>query len=175
MRIVAAHFPLVQTIARPTRMTLVVRNIGAHTIPNLAVTVDSFEYTSHFPALASNKRPVWIVERGPGTIAFPPVESQEVSPPGGGQTAYLNTWAFGPLAPGRTRALSWEVVPVKPGLWTVHYRVAPGLAGKSKARLPLSRLVNGTFVVHVSAAPPVTRVNPNTGQVEIGRYPPLSP
>ncbi len=97
-----------------------------------------------------------------------------VSPPGGGQTAYVNTWAFGPLAPGKTRALAWYVVPVKPGLWTVHYSVAPGLAGKSKARLPSSRLVNGTFLAHIASAPPLTHVNPNTGHVEVGPAPRLA-
>jgi hypothetical protein len=171
MRVVGAHFPLLQTIARPTNMTLAVRNLSAKTVPNLAVTIDSFEYTSHFPNLADNKRPVWVIEQGPGAVAKPPVESEQVSSPGGGQTAYVNTWAFGPLRPGQTRALTWHVVPVKPGLWTVHYRVAPGLAGKSKARLPASGLVNGRFVVHVSYAPPPTHVNPNTGTVEVGRFP----
>ena len=54
------------------------------------MTLDSFYYTEHFPELAANKRPVWVVERGPGTVASPPVESQEVSVPGSAQTAYVN-------------------------------------------------------------------------------------
>jgi hypothetical protein len=171
MRIVGAKFPVAQTIARPTHMVLLVRNVGPHTVPNLAVTIDSFDYTSNYAGLSANKRPVWAVERGPGAISSTPVESEQISPPGGGQTAYVNTWAFGPLAPGQTRALTWYVVPVKPGVWTVHYSVAPGLSGKSKARLPSSRLVNGAFLVHIAAAPPITHVNPDTGRVEVGRFP----
>ena len=60
-------------------------------------------------------------------------ESQEVSPPGGGETAYVNTWALGPLDAGSTRTFVWQVVPVKAGLHTVHYTVAAGLAGKANA------------------------------------------
>lgn len=171
MKIVGARFPVAQTIARPTHMVLLVRNVGPRTVPNLAVTIDSFDYTSNYADLAANKRPVWVVERGPGAIAATPVESEQISPPGGGQTAYVNTWAFGPLAPGHTRALAWYVVPVKPGLWKVRYSVAPGLSGKSKARLPSSRLVNGAFLVHIAAAPPLTHVNPDTGRVEVGQFP----
>jgi hypothetical protein len=171
MRIVGASFPAAQTIARQTRMVLLVRNSGARTVPNLAVTIDSFDYTSNYPDLAANKRPVWAVERGPGAIASPPVESQEVSRPGGGQTAYVNTWTFGPLAPGKTRVLVWRVVPVKPGAWTVHYSVAPGLSGKSKAALPNSSRVNGRFHVQIAPAPPLTHVNPHTGRVEVGQFP----
>ncbi len=171
MKIVGARFPVAQTIARPTHMILLVRNIGPRTVPDLAVTIDSFDYTSDYANRAANTRPVWVVERGPGAIAAVPVESEQISPPGGGQTAYVNTWAFGPLAPGQTRALAWHVVPVKPGSWTVHYSVAPGLSGKSKARLPSSRLVNGTFLAHIAAAPPLTHVNPETGRVEVGQFP----
>jgi hypothetical protein len=171
LKVVGASFSATQTIARHTHMVLAVRNVGGRTVPNLAVTIDSFAYTSSYPELASNKRPVWVIERGPGAIASPPVESQEVSLPGSGQTAYVNTWAFGALAPGQTRVLTWEVVPVKAGAYTVHYRVAPGLAGKAKARLPSSRLVNGSFAVDITSPPPLTHVNPATGRVEAGQFP----
>ena len=171
VKVVGASFSATQTIARHAKMVLAVRNVGVATVPNLAVTIDSFDYTSSYPELAVNKRPVWVIERGPGAIASPPVETQEVSQPGGGQTAYVNTWAFGELAPGQTRTLVWEVVPVKSGLYTVHYRVAPGLAGKAKARLPSSRLVNGSFAVDIASPPPLTHVNPETGRVEPGQFP----
>jgi hypothetical protein len=170
MRAVAS-FPLTQSIARQTRFVLLVRNTGVRTVPNVAVTIDSFDYTSHYPELAADKRPVWVIERGPGAIALPPVESEEVSPPGGGQTAYVNTWALGALAPGRTRAFIWRVVPVKAGFYTVHYTVAAGLAGKAKARLASGAAVTGKLSVHIAAAPPLTHVNPNTGRVEAGQFP----
>jgi hypothetical protein len=171
LAVVRATFPREQSIARPASMELVVRNTSARTAPNVAVTVDSFYYTEHYPELASNKRPIWVVEKGPGTIPGRPVESEAVSPPGGGQTAYVNTWALGPLAPGSSRKFLWQVVPVKPGLHTVDYTVAAGLAGKAKAELPLGGPVAGHFGVHIASIPPARHVNPNTGQVVPGPFP----
>src|SRR5207245_10273600 len=51
MRIVKASFPSKQAIARPSKLELQVRNTGAHTVPNVAVTLDSCSYTDHFPEL----------------------------------------------------------------------------------------------------------------------------
>jgi len=171
MRVRHPSFPVRQSIAREAKLVLPVRNIGLRTVPNVAVTIDSFDYTSNYPELAVDKRPVWVIERGPGAIASPPVESEEVSPPGGGQTAYVNTWALGALAPGQTRTFVWRVVPVKAGLYTVRYTVAAGLAGKSKARLASGAPVQGQFAVVIAPRPRITHVNPATGRVEAGRFP----
>jgi hypothetical protein len=171
MEVVHPSFPTAQSIARQTRFVLPVRNTGTHTVPNVAVTIDSFDYTSAYPGLAADKRPVWAIEQGPGAVASPPVESQEISPPGGGQTAYVNTWALGALAPGATRTFVWRVVPVKAGSYTVHYTVAAGLAGKAKARLSSGSLVQGQFAVDIASAPALKHVNPATGRVEAGEFP----
>jgi len=165
-------FPAVQAVARPARMTLRVRNTSTATIPNLAVTIDSFGYVSNLPELASSKRPIWVIEQGPGTVPKRPVRSQAVSPPGGGQTAYVNTWALGPLPPGRTQTFAWRVTPVKPGVYTVHYTIAAGLSGRSRARLAGGAIPHGHFRVAIAPRPPATHVNPETGQVEPGRYKP---
>jgi hypothetical protein len=171
MEVVHPSFPTAQSIARQTRFVLPVRNAGTHTVPNVAVTIDSFDYTSAYPGLAADKRPVWAIEQGPGVVASPPVESEEISPPGGGQTAYVNTWAFGALAPGATRTFVWRVVPVKAGSYTVHYTVAAGLAGKAAARLSSGGLVQGQFAVDIASAPALKHVNPATGRVEAGEFP----
>jgi len=169
---VAGAFAPRQAVARPTRMALRVRNTGTATVPNVAVTVDSFSYTSNFPELAANKRPIWVIERGPGDIPTRPVESQEVSPPGNGQTAYVNTWALGPLAVGQTRTFVWALTPVKPGIHRVNFAVSAGLAGNAKAELSSGAAVRGHFVVAIAGEPPTTHVDPNTGQVVLGTYPP---
>ena len=171
MQIVRASFPARQAVARPTQLVLRVRNTGTRTVPNVAVTLDSLSYTEHFPELAANKRPVWAIERGPGGIAKPPVQSQEVSQLGGAQTAYVNTWALGPLAPGATQTFRWQLVPVKPGAHTVDFLVAAGLAGRAKARLPSGRPLAGRFTVFVAPAPPTPHVDPNTGRVVAGAFP----
>lgn len=171
MKVLGASFPAAQAIARPSRFVLAVRNTGAHTVPDVAVTIDSFDYNSNYPELASRKRPVWAIERGPGAIASPPVETQNVSLPGGAQTAYVNTWAFGALAPGKTKTFVWRVVPVKAGSFTVHYAVSAGLAGKAKARLESGAGIRGQFAVYIKPAPDLKHVNPSTGRVEVGQFP----
>jgi hypothetical protein len=171
VKVVHASFPRRQAVAAQTKLELQVRNTGAHTVPNVAVTVDSFSYASNFAELAAAKRPIWAIEQGPGAIAKPPVESQEVSPPGGGQTAYVNTWALGALAPGKTRTFTWKVVPVKAGAYTVRYAVAAGLAGKAKAKLASGEPAQGHFTVDIAGAPPTTHVDPKSGKVVPGVFP----
>lgn len=167
-----ASFPRLQAISRPAVLTLSVRNAGTHTIPNVAVTVDSFDYVSDYASLAANKRPIWVIERGPGVLPQHLPDTAVVSPAGGGQTAYVNTWALGRLAPGATRTFAWQVTPVKAGVYTVHYAVAAGLAGRSQARLPSGAIPHGHFTVAIAPRPPATHVNPETGQVAVGPYVP---
>ncbi|HTB49474.1 MAG TPA: hypothetical protein VK701_00720 [Solirubrobacteraceae bacterium] len=172
VEVLAVRFPAKQAIARDTRFTLIVRNAGVRTIPNVAVTLDSFYYSSTHPKLAVNKRPVWIVNTGPGAfVTDPPVQTEEVNPPGGGETAFVNTWALGALAPHASRAFVWRVTPVKAGVHTVHYTVAAALDGKAHARLAGGGLATGSLTAAIAPAPPPTHVNPETGLIEPGRPP----
>jgi len=171
IQVLRASFPAKQSIARTTALVLTLRNASAKTVPNIAVTLDSLQYTENYPELSVSKRPVWVVERGPGAVAKPPVQTQEVASPGGGETAYVNTWALGPLRPGGVETFRWIVTPVKSGLHVVHYRVAAGLGGNAKAVLPSGAPVAGRFVSYITPAPPPRHVNPNTGRVQPGEYP----
>jgi len=170
VKVIEASFPKRQAVARPASFQLRITNTGTRTVPNLAVTLDSFYYTSSYPLLAARKRPVWVVEVGPGPGSPAPVESQVVSPPGGAQTAYVNTWAFGPLEPGAAKTFRWQVVPVKAGSYTAHYTVAAGLAGKARARLTSGHSVEGQLTADIAPAPPNMHVDPNTGKVVSGKY-----
>jgi hypothetical protein len=170
IEVIRASFAKKQSVAKHERLLVSVRNSGSETIPNLVATVDSFNYASNFPGLAANKRPVWVIERGPGQPARPPVETQEVSIPGGGQTAYLNTWALGPLPAHHTETFFWSVVPVKAGAFRVHYALTAGLGGNAKARLAGGGPAAGSFPVVIAPAPPETHVDPKTGQVVPGPY-----
>ncbi len=179
VKIVQASFPPIQAIARNAKLVLKVRNTGTQTMPNVAVTVDSFSYVSKYPGLAASQRPVWIVNEGPGTIPRRPVQSQAIDPPGGGQTAFVNTWALGPLAPGRTRTFVWQVTPVKAGIFSVGYVVAAGLNGRAHARVSRAGALEGAgglpvgrFRVVIAGRPAPRYVNPETGKVAHGVYVP---
>jgi len=171
LKLLHASFPTGQAVARPASLELSVENAGSNAAPNVAVSVDSFEYAENYAELAATQRPIWVIERGPGTIPVRPVRSQAVSPPGGGLTNDVNTWALGPLAAGSTRTFRWLVVPVKSGVRTVHFTVAAGLAGKARALSPSGSPVEGQFNVDIAAAPPSRHVNPATGQVVPGQFP----
>ncbi|HUA12139.1 MAG TPA: hypothetical protein VMA83_09060 [Solirubrobacteraceae bacterium] len=170
IEVTAASFPVKQYVSRHEHLVITLRNAGHETAPNVAVTIQSFTYQSSFPNLADRRRPVWVVEKGPGPGAHPPVNTQEVSEPGGAQTAYVSTWTLGPLSPGQVRTYRWNVVPVKPGRWNVTYRVAGGLAGNAKAVAPGGGAVEGLLRTLIGGEPPPTYVDPKTGEVVEGEY-----
>ncbi|HEY7951347.1 MAG TPA: hypothetical protein VID70_00070 [Solirubrobacteraceae bacterium] len=180
VKIVQASFPSIQAIAHNAKLVLKVRNTGTQTMPNVAVTTDSFSYVSNYPGLAAPQRPVWIVNEGPGTIPKRPVQSVTVDQPGGGQTAFVNTWALGPLAPGQTKKFVWRVTPVKAGIFSVGYVVAAGLNGNAHARVSRRGALEGEpgglpvgrFRVAIAGRPPPRYVNPETGKVTHGVYVP---
>jgi hypothetical protein len=176
VEVVHARFPAKQAIAHDTKLALVVRNAGARTIPDVAVTLDSFYYTSTYPHLSANKRPVWIVNTGPGVVPARPVQSEEIDPPGGGETAFVNTWALGALGAGKSKAFVWRVTPVKAGVHTVRYAVSAGLDGNARARLAAGGPASGTFVASIAPVPRPAHVNPETGQIAAGPNPvPVAP
>ena len=185
VQIVNANFPAKQKLAENTDLTLTVANTGDKTIPDLAVTIftssdesgsgggtsttpagssgslpeaqGSFSIRSDQEGLAIPFRPVWILEDG-----FPKLAGQPAS--AGAEAAQTDTYSFGALDSNQSRSIVWNVTPVQPGTYTVHYRVAAGLQGKAKAVTGDGSVPEGEFVVRISSAPPQTEVN-NAGQV----------
>ena len=170
MRISSATFPAEQSISKPAELRVNVLNEQNRTVPNVAITVDAFSYVEKYPELAANKRPIWVVEEGPGTPAQSPVQSQAVSPPGGGQTAYVHTWALGPLKASQSKTFTWKVVPVKSGAHVIHLTVNAGLAGNAKATLARGGAVRQSFSAQIAPAPPGRHVDPETGRVVAGGF-----
>ena len=117
----------------------------------------SFSVRSEQEGLAIPFRPVWILEQG-----FPKLAGQTAS--AGAEAAQTDTYSFGSLEPNQTRSIVWNVTPVRPGTYTVHYRIAAGLQGKAKAVTGDGSVPAGEFVVRISSAPPQTQVN-DAGQV----------
>jgi hypothetical protein len=158
VQVVSASFPRVQHIAQPVLLRVRVRNADTRALP-LAVTVQTrppngavapvaFGQGSLDTSLASSARPVWVLDRGPH----------------GGDTAYVNTWSAGTLAPGASRLLTWRLVAVKAGTYTVTYSVSPGLTGKGRAAAGRN---SGSFRVRISDQPVPAHVGSN-GRVVSG-------
>ncbi|GAC1583228.1 MAG: hypothetical protein NVS3B18_16430 [Candidatus Dormibacteria bacterium] len=149
VQVVSASFPAKQHVSQPVQMDIVVRNAGSSTIPDLAVTVDSFNRRTDSPTAADPTRPIWIVD----------------SAPSGGDSAYNNTWALGPLAAGQSRTFSWRVTAVDAGRFNIKYSIAAGLNGKAVAQLEDGSAPQGNWAVAISRRPAATRVDPNTGRI----------
>jgi hypothetical protein len=152
VRVTEASFPATQAIAQPARLRIAVRNADSRTVPDVAVTVETrparsgsapvaFGAADSDARLADTEKPVWIVDAGPG----------------GGTTAATNTWALGPLRAGEAKTFEWRLTAVKPGTYTVVYRVSPGLYGR--ARAASGERTRGSFEVTIGDKPVPARVD----------------
>jgi hypothetical protein len=131
VEVVRATFPEQQKLAKSSNMMVTVRNAGQETIPNIAVTVNGFDRRKNDPDLADPSRPVFAINGVQVEIAgFP--EAKDASPRGC-DTAYVNTWACGPLRPNEQKTFRWSVTAVQAGDFKIDWRIAAGLDGKAKA------------------------------------------
>jgi hypothetical protein len=134
IEVVRATFPEDQKLAKSSDLVVTLRNAGRETIPNVALTVNGFDRRKSDPDLADPSRPVFALNGVQVEIAgFP--EAKDASPRGC-DTAYVNTWACGPLKPDQMRTFRWTVTAVHAGDFKVDWRVAAGLDGKAKAVAP---------------------------------------
>jgi hypothetical protein len=150
LEVTEASFPAKQRISEPTTLRLEVENTGDRAVPNVAVTVETaaeegraasaFAQDNGDTTLADSGRPVWVLDQGPG----------------GGDTAYTNTWAVGPLDEGQSRTVEWQLTAIRPGSYTVAWRLAPSLVGD--VTLADGR-TEGEFAVTISNKPVPARVN----------------
>jgi hypothetical protein len=159
VEVVEARFPEEQKLAKRSDLVITLRNAGDETIPNIGVTVDGFNYRKRDDAqLADPERPVFAVNGVPVRIAgFP--ESKDATPRGC-DTAYVNTWACGPLRPGREQRFRWSVTAVRSGNYRLDWRVNAGLYGKARAVEPGGgdRAPSGSFAGTISDDAPDVRI-----------------
>jgi hypothetical protein len=156
VEVLQATFPIQQKLAKRSKLVIVVRNADSKTIPNVGVTVNGFELRERDPDLADPNRPIFVINGRPKRIGgFP--EEQEAAPENC-DTAYVNTWACGPLRAGREKSFVWDVTAVKAGPYRLSYRVNAGLDGKSKAVDVDGGPPTGLFVGTISDKPPASRV-----------------
>jgi hypothetical protein len=133
-----ASFPVSQRVGRPATLRVEIRNDGDRAAPDAAVTIDSF---------GAQDQPIWVVDRGPG----------------GGTAGASGTWSVGPLGPGAARTLAWAVTAVRPGRYTVGYRVSGGRG----TRVAGGRASTGSFSVLIRSTAADTRVDPKSGRVVV--------
>lgn len=163
-----------QRLSQHTQLVITARNTGPHTVPNLAVTItdgnpgdpylgtraQAFQELLNMPGLASQSRPVWIIDQAPGPCGY----SCQTGGPGAAVTAYSNTWALGSLPPGRSVTFDWHLTAVAPGTHYVYWQVAAGLNGKAKAVSAAGGPPTGSFTVRIAKAPAQSYVD-NNGNV----------
>ena len=149
--VVEAKFPTATKLAERSNLVISVKNVDTKTIPNVAVTVKSFDTRKDDPNLADPRRPQFIVNRSPR----------------GGDTAYVGTSALGPLRPGETKTFEWNVTAVKAGPYRLTYRVAAGLDGKAKAVLASGSAPTGVFTGEISDKAPAARVSDEDGETVV--------
>jgi hypothetical protein len=157
VEVMDASFPDQQQLAQGTKLSIMVRNAGDETVPNIAVTVAGLDYRGTQPGLANPERPQFAINAVPREIGgFP--EAKDASP-AGCDTAYVNTWACGPLKPGAQKTFEWKLTPVRAGPYKITWRVAAGLNGKAKAVGSTGGgAPSGTFTGTVSNAAPDVRI-----------------
>jgi hypothetical protein len=158
IQVVDASFPARQRLAQRSTMRITVRNAGDESIPTIAVTVDGFDFErSGDGQLADRSRPRFAVNGVPVEIGGTPDAREDV--PRGCDTAFVNTWACGRLAPDTEKEFRWSVTPVVAGPFRIAYRVGAGLDGNAQAVTAVAgEIPGGIFRGIVSDAAPQSRV-----------------
>jgi hypothetical protein len=150
--ITRASFPGAQKLAKRSTMVIAVKNVDSRTLPDVSVTVNSFNKRKNGAQLADASRPVFIVNDGPTS----------------GGTANQDTAALGPLAPGQTKVFKWDVTAAQAGAYKISYVVSAGLYGKALAVDSTGQTPRGQFSGTISNAAPNSRVDFGNGKTVVG-------
>ena len=142
-------FPRKQGLGETSKLAITVQNVGTQEVPNITMTVDGLNFRSSQPGNADPERPLWIIN----------------APPLNGATAYVNTWALGPLAAGDERTFIWSLSSTKAGTFELAYRAGAGLNGKARAVTAAGTVPAGVISVNVTRRPQNSIVDPATGDV----------
>jgi hypothetical protein len=166
VKVVSASFPENQSLAKDSKMEIVVQNAGQKTIPTISVTVKcgtglGGSFQTAIPEdsgdNADPQRPQFVVNKIPTATerVNPPLDPAPLER----SSAYVDTFPLGPLAPGRSQTFTWEVSAVKAGPYRLCWRVNAGLYGKAKAVPDAGGApISGEFKGTVSDKAPKARV-----------------
>jgi hypothetical protein len=171
VKVTEASFPSKQVLGQTSLLQLAIRNTGKRTVPGLTVTFriagkeggDSslpFGVSDPGSGLAQPDRPVWVLAQ-----TYPRLHGS--SDPGGASTSNPKTFDFGPLKPGATTKAVWKLSAVRPGKFTLLYRIDAGLSGKARAKTSGGVAPGGSFKTEISEELPETEVKDNGEIVEV--------
>jgi hypothetical protein len=171
VKVTEAKFPAAQRLGQTSLLRLGIRNTGKRTVPGLLVTFTvggkqgessslPFGVNDPQPELAQPDRPVWVL-----ASTYPRLHGS--STPGGASTASRKSFSFGPLKPGATTKAVWKLSAVRPGKFTLLYRIDAGLRGAAKAKTQGGVAPGGSFSTVISDRLPETEVNDSGEIVEI--------
>ena len=175
VEVATASFPERQQLVESSDLELEINNAGDQTVPNLAVTIYTtptqapsgqpkadhpFSIRVDQPNLADPTRPVWVLENKFPKLIGAGVSNESLgrAPSAGAAAAQTDTFQFGAVPSGESKAIVWRVTPVRAGSYTVHYVVTAGLFGKAKAVTSDGAPVEGEFPVTIKSNPPSTCV-----------------
>jgi hypothetical protein len=171
VKVTEAEFPTVQQLGQTSQLRLAIRNTGERTVPGLAVTFTiagkrgessslPFGVNDPQPELAQPDRPVWVL-----SSTYPRLQGS--ADPGGASTSSRKTFGFGPLKPGETTRAVWKLSAVRPGKFTLLYRIDAGVGGEAKAETEGGVAPGGSFSTEVTERLPETEVTDSGEIVEI--------
>jgi len=164
--VVTAEFPEQQKLAKRSEMEIAVKNVDTAVIPDVAITVKSFDTknvdksdtensaVSVQPQRADPRTAIFVVNQSPVEFSQElgkgdsSLVDREVDPPRGTDnagSAYVDTYALGSLKPGETKIFRWDVTAVVAGPFKLDYRVEAGFDGKAKAVLEDGGIPKGVF------------------------------
>jgi hypothetical protein len=171
VKVTEAEFPSLQRLGQTSQLRLAIRNTGERTVPGLTVTFTvagerggssslPFGVNDPQPELAQPDRPIWVL-----AATYPRLRGS--SDPGGSSTSNRKTFAFGALEPGETTKPVWKLSAVRPGKFTLTYRIDAGLGGEAKAETEGGVAPGGSFSTEVTERLPETEVTDSGEIVEI--------
>lgn len=156
VEVVDVSFPKRQRLAQRSELEITVRNEDAKAIPNVAITLDGLSRRLEDRDLSDPERPVFVVNGRRVRIGGHP--EVKLAAPQGGETALVNTWALGRLAPGAERTFRWTVTAVRPGPFELTYAVSAGLHGNARAVTVGDAQPRGKLRGTVTPKPPDSRI-----------------
>ncbi|MDO9408717.1 hypothetical protein [Patulibacter sp.] len=134
-----ASFAKDQRLANVEELRITVKNDDSRALPDVGIVLQGLNRSipvadNGAGRVADPRRPVWVVD----------------SPPSGGTTAYVGTWALGRLAPGASKTFRWQLTPTVAGKHAIRWRAVAGLDEDGPVKADAGSRTSGRLAVDVA-------------------------